>query len=343
MKRLLLSILVILSLECIAQQTLPQEWVQYTSDEYIFDIQCDFNEQNLPEAELKKYLLDIVRANIAKQIQVQIQDYAKLNKESKNGQATIIYLSETKYSTDVELRLLETKTYYNRTTKECYAIAYINKFAASRYYQNEISNFLSKVDNSLSIAKDFIDTGFKYRAKIELETILSEFNIISKDFFWLDLLGVSLNKSAMLLSLWNEKEQAINRLLTELQYGISIYLSCTTNIFGDEYQLLQNELKGKLSVEGCNFTSTPENADWIIMINITARKHDLLNLKSHSIYFAYVDANIVIDKSVTSQRIYENGISIKRGDTGSYKNAAQAACKQLCEELGIIIIQNIKR
>ena len=92
MKRLLLSILVILSLECIAQQTLPQEWVQYTSDEYIFDIQCDLNEQNLPEAELKKYLLDIVRANIAKQIQVQIQDYAKLNKESKNGQATIIYL-----------------------------------------------------------------------------------------------------------------------------------------------------------------------------------------------------------------------------------------------------------
>ena len=59
-------------------------------------------------------------------------------------------------------------------------------------------------------------------------------------------------------------------------------------------------------------------------------------------YFAYADARITIDKGATSQRIYENEISVKGGHTQNYTQAAKTAYKDLSRQLSEIIEGNIR-
>lgn len=341
-KGLLLSILVSISFGSIAQQY-PPEWGQYTSGGYLFDIQSDHNGQNQSETEFKNYLLNIARTNLAQQIRVQVQDFAELNKKSIDGNSTVAYTSETHFSTDVELKLVETRTYYDWETKQGYAIAYINKHAACQYYRNAVVTLLNKADNSLALARDFVGAGFKHRAKVELEALLTDFGTNKEAFFWLGLFAVSYDESEKLQVQYNEKEGLIKQQLADLQYGTSICLICSTDIFGSRYPTLQNELKGKLAAEGCNFTDDPSQADWVIRVVVSTREYNHLTMNSQSLYFAYADANISIDKVISSQRIYEDCLSAKGGNMMNYKEAARTACKELVRQLGTLILQSIQR
>lgn len=343
MRKGLLSLLsIVISFVSVAQQY-PPEWGLYTSGGYIFDIQSDYNSRNQSETEFKNYLLNIARTNLAKQIRVQVQDFAELNKKSIDGNSTVVYTSKTHFSTDVELKLVETKTYYYPETKQGYAIAYIDKNAACQYYRNAVATILNKADNSLALARGFIGSGFKHRAKVELETLLTDFRTTEEAFFWLGMLGVSYDESEKLQAQYNEKKGLIKQRLADLQYGTSICLVCSTDIFGTSYPTLQNELKGKLAAEGCNFTDDPSRADWVIRVEVSTREYNYLKMNSQSLYFAYADANISIDKVVSSQRICEDGLSAKGGHTMDYKEAARTACKELVEKLGALILQSIQR
>ncbi len=305
MKKICSFLLLIGTFFCIEAQECPPEWLEYTSGGYLSEIQCDYKNNSKSETELKNYLIDIARTNLAKQIQVHVQDIAKLKKTAVDGKSTINYHSLSQFSTDVELNLVETRSLYNPETKQYYAIAFINKNVASQYYQNEISMFLVKVDNTRTIIKNYIETGFKNRAKKELETLLPKFNEIDKSFFFLGIFDQS-QVAVQLQSQCNEMEISIKQILAELQYGTAIYISCTTNIFGARNNSLQNELKGLLAEDGCNFVDTPSDADWIICIDTSAREHNKVTMNGVTMYFSYVDTNISIDKNATSQRIYED-------------------------------------
>lgn len=345
MKRKVLLILFglnLISLNVVAQQY-PPEWTQYTSGGYIFDIQSDCNNRNLSETEFKEFLLNQARSNIAKQIQMQVQDYSELKKEAINGITQISYSSESRFATNVELKLVGTRAFYNPETREGCAIAYINKEAACQYYQNEIDVLLSRMDKSMAIAHDYIAAGFKKRAQTELEAILSDFETVDMDLFWLNIFGFSQSMSEQLLTQRNARELSVKGLLAELQYGTTLFLTCETDVFGERYGGLQNELKGVLSPEGCNFTNDAERADWIIRVKVSAREYNHMTMNSHQLYFAYADADISIDKVVSSQRVYEDRISVKGGHTMGYKEAAKAAFKDLKEELGRLILQYIQQ
>lgn len=341
-KGLLSTLLIVISFVCIAQQY-PPEWLRYTSGGYLFDIQSERNLRNRSETAFNNYLLNIARTNIAKQVRLQVHDFAELNKKSIDGSSTVVYTSNTYFSTDVELKLVETKTYYDPETKQGYAIAYIDKYAACQYYRNAVASLLNKADNSLALARDFIGAGFKHRAKVELEALLNDFETTEEAFFWLGIFGVSFDESEKLHAQYNEKEGLIKQRLADLQYGTSICLICSTDIFGTRYPTLQNELKGKLAAEGCNFTDDPLQADWVIRVEVSTREYNRLTINSQSLYFAYADANISIDKVISSQRIYEDGLSAKGGHTMNYKEAARTACEELVRQLGTLILQNIQR
>lgn len=337
-------------------QQYPPEWVKYTSGGYMYDIQSDINSGNMSETKFKDNLLNIARTNLAKQIQVQVQDEAKLNKSSLNGKTSISYLSETRFSTDVNLKLVETKTSYNSTTKEGYAIAFIDRDAARNYYKNELMLVYNKIDNSVVLSENFIEVGFKAKAKSELESSLKHFASIDEPLLWMNIFGASQSELSEWTERFNAKEQSIKHTLANLKHSTTIYLSCSADIFGKPYSTLQNELKGVLADEGCSFTTNPTEADWVIKVNCTSRKHSS-NKFQGMMAFAYVNAHIIIEKVVTSQRIYENEISIKGGSAngmfgnGENKNnpdseysiAAEDAYKKAKKEIGKIILKNIKQ
>ena len=130
--------------------------------------------------------------------------------------------------------------------------------------------------------------------------------------------------------------------MAEQQYGTRIYLECTADLFGSPYPLLEKELKGLLSKIGCSFTQDATSSDWAISVYCSARESNHVIMGNMHAYFSYVDAVITMDKGKSSQRVMEDAVSEKGGDTRSYHAAAQAAYKQIKEILAEHLKQNIQ-
>ena len=323
-------------------QQYPPEWSKYTSGEYMYDIQSDSNNKDLSETDFKNYLLNIARTNLAKQSQVLVQNVARLDKQSVNGKTAITYSTSTNFSTDVNLRLVETKTTYDPQSKVCNVIAYIDRDAVRNYYQNELLLINNKIENSIILAESFLEGGFKSKAISELTSSLQQFTLINEPLLWMNIFGTSQQNITEWTKCFGTKEQTVKRMLADLKHATMIYLSCSADVFGEPYPTLQNKLKGLLASDGCNFTNNPANADWSITITCSSKEYSVVNMGNTKFYFSYVYAHVVIDKVITSQRIYEDEVSVKGAHTFNYSEAARAGYKEMSHKMGNIIKENIE-
>lgn len=323
-------------------QDYPPEWVQYTFGGYLFDFQNDYNSRNYSETEFKNYLLNIARTNLAKQVKVQVQDFAQMNKSAVDGRTSITYGSVTTFSTDVDLKLVETQTKYNPATKEGFAIACISKERGRSFYTNELMMLANKIENGITMAENYIDAGFKPKAQAELEKSLPYFEKVEEPLFWMNFFGVPQADLGQWQNRLNTDEQTVKNMLAELKHGTLICIKCKADLFGASYPTLQNELKGVLSDMGCSFTDDCTAADWSITVNCYAREYTRVQVGATETFFAYVDTEVTIDKVLTSQRIAEDEISVKGGHTHDYRAAAHTAYKDVKDKIAELIKTYIK-
>lgn len=344
MKRFTLLFVVFLTigLPILYGQNYPSEWKQYTTSGYISDIQHDKNLNGRTETDFKNYLTNIARTNVAKQIQIRISDCASLNKVSINGRSSTSYSSSTQFSTDLNIKLVEIKSYYNSFTKEGYAIAYINKAKAASAYVKEIRIIFSRISNAMAVADTYVSSGFKTKARTELEKAGYEFAKLEEPFFWLAIFDCPENELNVLLSERTALQQALTRKSAELQHGINIYIQCTADMFGVSYPQLSGDVKETLSSIGCNFCSGSIGADWIVTIRSAAEEYNHVNIGGSSAYFSYVHANLSITKTATGQKIYEGEISEKGSHTHNYNQAARDGYKKIAKQISEILLKNIK-
>lgn len=341
MKRFAFFLVLIFACLSILAQECPPEWVKYTYGDYFYDIQSDNNNQRFSEADFKNYLLNNARANLAKQIKMSVNDVAQMNKTVIDGKTTITYSSNTKFSTDLNMKLVETKSMYSPSTGEGYAIAYIDKDAAKKYYSNELTLARNNIANSIELASSYMEGGFKKKAEMELNKSLKSFNLVDEPLFWLNIFGAGQSEINDWQRSFHQAEQNVKRQLADLKHATLIYLSCNADLFGKSYPTLQNELKGKLAAKGCSFSDSPYNADWVINVNCSAREHSNVKAGNSNAYFTYIDAAISIDKTISAQRIYEDEVSVKGSHTFGYQEAAKVGYKEITEELSEIINKTI--
>ncbi len=306
----------------------PLEWGDYTNQEFIYDIQGEKRNSNVPDTELKRKLLDIARINVAKQIQVKIENNSSESKQTS--------------TTDLDLSLLETKSHLNSKMNKIFVIAYVNKLNAVHFYQKQIDVILNNAKKHVSITDDYIEKGFLSKAKEEVTKAEKELTKLKKNIFFLTIFDCSENELQNTLQRCNEYEQAVKRKITDMKYGIKIYVQCNADMFGQNYINLSKELKAKISEMGCNFVDDKNLADWAIIINANSREYNKVNRGSVSNHFSYVDAEITLEKVITNQRIYENILTEKGGDTRNYNEAARDAYKKITPKIINLIIENIK-
>ena len=132
-------------------------------------------------------------------------------------------------------------------------------------------------------------------------------------------------------------------IVTQLKNGINIYISVNADMFGTKYTALKSEIQGELSKTGCNFVSSATQSDWAVYVNAPSRQCNKAVFGGTSTYFVYVDANIVVEKTSTGQRIYENQISEKGGHTHNFEQAARAAYKEISPKISKIVLQQIQQ
>lgn len=341
MNRLLIVLLLLASLQLKAQNY-PSEWMRYTTDAYFHDIEHGSNSQNLSEAKFKNDLLDLARTNLSKQIQVRVAEVSNMDKNVVNGRSSIVYTSMRNVSTDVDMQLAETRTQFDPVSEKLYVIAYINKEEACNYYKNDIQMRISNLNNALNIADNYINTGFKAKAKTELENAMPQFDGAGKSFFWLNVFGLPGYQLNQLLDQVHRLEQNVKAKLVELEHGVTYCVVCNAKNFGKSYPKLQNELKGELSKMGCNFVDDPKSADYVIRVEAESREYNQMNTAGGSAYFSYVDASVAIDKNATGQRIFEDEISVKGSHTLSFEEAGRDGYKKVSKEICDLLKENIK-
>lgn len=342
MNRFIVSVLFLMVGLAVQAQNYPSEWVKYTSDDYFHDIEIGHNRQNLPETHFKNDLLDFARTNLSKQVQVRVSEVSNMDKSVVDGRSSILYTSMRSVSTDVNMQLAETRTQFDPISEKLYVIAYINKEEACIFYRNDIQMRINNLNNTLSIADNYINTGFKAKAKTELENALPQFDGAGKSFFWLNVFGMPEYQLNQYLDQVNRLEQTVKAKLAELEHGVTYCVVCNAENFGKSYSKLQNELKGELSKMGCNFVDDPKSADYVIHVDAASREYNQMNTAGGLAYFSYVDASVAIDKNVTGQRIFEDEISVKGSHTLSFEEAGREGYKRVSKEISNLLKENIK-
>lgn len=322
-------------------QDYPYEWNRYIGSRYLYDIQTAYNNRGMSAHDFKNYLVETARATLSRTLEVRVEDAATMIGSSVDGRSSKQYFSSTKFSTDITLKYVYTKSYYDATTGAGAAIAYLDKEAACRAYKNEIDLIISRVNNAISTARSYASSSYKSKAEAELNRVLPYFDQTDDAFFALTFFEAG-GDISNLRSQCNALQRKVKQMLADLQHASVIYISCKADLLGTPYTTLANEVKGYLSKKGCSFTTVRSAADWVITITAKARKYNDSTYGSTTTYFTYVDAAIVIDKVVTSQRIFQDEVTVKGGHTVSYEAAARDAYKKISSKVGDVIANNIE-
>lgn len=311
-------------------QNYPQEWNRYRSDAYYHDIEYAASKQDA---------LDRARTNLARQVQVRVSEVSRMDKQVINGRTSTFYNSTQSLNTDVDMSLVESRSHYSQADGQHYVIVFIDKTAAATYYENEVKMLISNADNALHVASNYVASGFKQKAKTELQTAQKLFDGAAKPFFWLNVFGLDDVRLHSYLDAVHSREQSVKQMIADLEYGTTYCVVCQADLFGKSYAKLAGEVKGALAAQGCNFVDDPTKADYIIRIYASARKYNTFQ----GAYFTYIDAVVSIDKTATGQRIFEDETSVKGSHTLGYDEAARDGYKKTSNEITKLLKENIKQ
>ena len=143
-------------------QVYPEEWEEFTTPAYYFSLKHE-KSGSLPEAECLEKLLGAARAEVASQIKIKVDVHRELNERDVNGVAESVYTASSNFSTDVTLRFVETRTYYDRRKKEGYALAFLLKEDLEDLYKARALKVRSMLDIARNAERELkFDAALKY-------------------------------------------------------------------------------------------------------------------------------------------------------------------------------------
>lgn len=267
MRKTAFFIYAVLSLLSLRAEPYPPSWIKFTLGDYVYDIQSDI----IGDGNSKMRLLNICRANVAKQLEIKISESASLKKKSTNGMVDIVYTEHSEFNTNLEINLLKTDSYENLSQKRTYVIAYINKEEANTYYVQQLQVAYEKIKSVLTITEYLIQSQEQIKAGEELKKAQVEFNKSENYYKWLLIFGCNADKINTLQSQRTEIEHKIRQKLSFLSlYTESICILCGGAAYDFSCSQIVDKIKGNMSELSCSFTDDPSQADWIINFRLKA-------------------------------------------------------------------------
>ena len=289
------------------------------------------------------------RVEAVSTIQVHVQsvkqDFARSDVYSSvsgdMGQFYQRFESMTKLSTDIDIPGLKIESYRDGNTVA--AFAFVKKRDLQRQLEKQITMGLTRLETQMDNADELINNGQKSEARNRLAVLAKDFDAIEGNQELLLAVDPEADVETLQLNETKALQQRHAKMTAALKNGIYIALQCEADCFGTSYPTLQNEIKGQLSSLGCSFMDKAEEADWLIVISAKAREHRAETFGNYTSYFVYVDSHIAITKQATKQKVYEDEISVKGGDTQNNNNAARAAYMDSAKKLSEIIKGHINQ
>lgn len=355
MKKLLLILLSALSLTVMAQKP---NWVDdasrttnYPKSSYFTGIAYGEIRSGEAAGTAMERVKTAARVEALSTIRIHVQNETKSDTHSESIESIDewsesireTFDSKTKTKVDLDIPGLQVEAWKNPNSNEVVGFAYIKKSTLSRQMVKQITAGLTRIETILDNADQQIAQGQKMEARNAINNAIPLFQQVEQAQHILIVADPASDAESLQLAETKQLAQRFIRMSASLKNGINIYLDCKADLFGSSYYALKGEIQGALSPIGCTFVRSAAEADWIITIFAKAREYNKSDLGGESSYFAYVDANIAIDKNATGQRIYEDAISQKGGHTHNFEQAARDAYKQISPKISKIIKEQIQQ
>lgn len=251
--------------------------------------------------------------------------------------------SSTTTTVDMEIPGLQIEAWQNPQNGNIAAFAYVKKATLIRQLEKKITVLLTKIETKIDQVDQMVAAGQKMQARDLAATILPFFEELEETQKTLLAVDDAADEESLQLADTKKLQSRLIAIIAELKNGINIYLSCTADMFGTNYSALKSEIQGELSKMGCTFVTNAAQADWAVYVTAPARQYNASTYGNTTTYFAYVDANIAVEKMATGQRIYENQISVKGGHTINYEQAARQAYRDISPKISKIIKEQIQQ
>lgn len=354
MRKLFIILLSALSLTTLAQQPAwyndAQRLADYPAGKYFTGFSEGSRQGNERPEVTRKRIEDLARAEAAATIRVHVENTTDINGMSKTletMEGTFYrsieeFSSRTTTTVSMEVLGLQVESWQNPSTGTIAAFAWVKKTKLIKLLEQTITVNLTKIGTALDQIDQLVASGQKMQARdIALKTmpLFGEVDAAQK---LLAAVDEDADDESLQLQLTRTLQHRLTAVVAQLKNGINIYLNCTANMFGSNYDDLSSAIQGDLSPLGCSFVSSASQADWAITVTAPARQYNKADFGEYSSYFAYVDATVIITKTATGQCIHKSVISEKGGHTMNYEQAAREAYRTIVPKISALIKQQIQ-
>lgn len=338
------SALILLGIATVAnaQKECPEEWQAYTTDKHYSYLQPGENEEIKPEDDFLSGLEKNAINHLLKSVKVAVHNYVALQTLRIDEDAVVSYLEENGYNSNVGLKIIEKKRFYNNYTHHGCVIAYIEKETASKLYCDDISSSQKTITEALSKAKDFIAAGKNDSARSALESIAPKLKSNSSELILLKVFGCNQETIDALREKHMQCIVNLKECFRTIGPKIMVAVDYSADVFGQPYWTMQESIKDWLATRGIGYSTDKASADYVLVIRSSSRKYNTMSNGTQTTYYSYVDANVTLQKKSEAKPVYDNKLSIKGSFLKSYNEAAYVAYRDLENKLLKILEDNIK-
>ena len=284
-----------------------------------------------------------IRVHITNQSTNDLISQQLSNMEGEFWNVMNTFTSSTTTTVDMKIPGLQIEAWRDPQTGSIYAFAYVKKSTLIRQLEKQITVALTKVEMSLDQVDQLIATGQKLQARSAAEKALPLFAEVDEAQKLLVAVDADATEETLMLNETRQLQQRLMAMVAHLKNALTICIQCDASIFGSHYPTLSSTLQGHLSKLGCNFVSDPSVADWVVVIQASAREYSTVLTGNIATYFVYVDATISVLKTVTNQLVYEDMLTEKGGHTHNYHQAAREAYRYLTPKICKAVEEQVKQ
>lgn len=331
----------------VAQTHAQQAWLtlharelNFPSDEYV----TGFAQASLRAGETSAEACDRVGREAAKQAAASIRTMIETTTEMRNTETEkngnfdfmSVYSDYTRQSANAEIAGLKTEVHFADNVAN--GFAFVKRSELANYYKMQIDLNLRKVEDAVANAQTAAAAGQKLKAKTQCEQALAA--IADIEFAQNLLTAVNpTDKNALQSERVSTAKNQLFQKLIDLEQSIYVYVVADEVNFGTPTTILANRLKSVLAKNQCSFTTDKAQADYVVSLSATTRKHDVDN---PNFKFAYADVSVDLFSSFKQMSIFNDEMSVKAGAM-TFDTAGKKALEEAAQQVWTKIEPWIKR
>ena len=349
MKKVYIFLLALLYTSVVVAQT-PPNWLQsaerernYPSTVFITGFITGNVRVGETKTDAEARLRKDAQAELTEKILVQVNSEKQKEDERIKTQTTgkeeseqirSVFKSDVKTYTSIELSNTKTDSYIDNNTGLIYGFACVNKYELTGYYNASLTMNMQQLESMLNTAKQLEANGEKAKARTQYEDAIA---LLFKVEQAQNVLVALDHNAAVQREKTAQYRSDIIQALARLSQGVYVYIESNEDMFGKSSSLISNKVKSILSKNGCSFTTDASQADFVLKLNASARKHG----NTGDIVFCYADVEVELIKTQTQKTLYQEELKQKGGHT-TYENAAREAFEDVGKTIGEKLVEWVK-